>query len=86
MSGTSCRGAFRCDLAWLVANSPLYITHVRYSGEKMHHFQRRKTFLVRSIQGTPPQKMFSLLVKISIERFLRRNEGETMTNFELLKP
>lgn len=49
----------------------------------MHHFQRRKTFLVRFIQGTPPQKMFSLLVKISIERFLRRNEAETLTNFEI---
>lgn len=52
-------------------------------GKKMHHFQRRKTFLVRFIQGTPPQKMFSLLVKISIERFLRRNEAETLTNFEI---
>lgn len=52
-------------------------------GKKMHQFQRRKTFLVRFIQGTPPQKMFSLLVKISIERFLRRNEAETLTNFEI---
>ena len=51
--------------------------------EKKCITSKAENFLVRFIQGTPPQKMLSLLVKILIERFLRRKEAKTLTNFEI---
>ena len=61
----------------------LHYSCALFRGKKCITSKGGKPFLVRFIQGTPPQKMFSLLVKISIERFLRRNEAETLTNFEI---
>lgn len=52
-------------------------------GKKKCITSKAENFLVRFIQGTPPQKMLSLLVKILIERFLRRKEAKTLTNFEI---